>query len=185
MPDARPGHGNAHCRTGLVLGALNMTLTPRRPKQGSHHFDPKATQCNSIAFGLPCQGSGGAAFDGLAWRLPLEGELVDRRRFGLRPTRARRFSIALRAGAIHGSVIRPSAPAGQSRSSAWRRGDEPVLLGLAAAPAERSPAGSRCSDQDQPKVTAARLNRSRSRNRVNFIVVLCPGLRAHAVSTLL
>jgi transposase InsO family protein len=43
-----------HLRTELVLEALNMALTQRRPSGVIHHSD-QGTQYTSIAFGLRCR----------------------------------------------------------------------------------------------------------------------------------
>src|SRR5690606_17333836 len=46
-----------HLRTELVLDALNMALSQRRPTQVIHHSD-QGTQYTSIAFGLRCKEAG-------------------------------------------------------------------------------------------------------------------------------
>jgi putative transposase len=46
-----------HLRTELVLEALNMALTQRRPSWVIHHSD-QGTQYTSIAFGMRCRQAG-------------------------------------------------------------------------------------------------------------------------------
>jgi len=81
----------SHLRTELVLGALNMALKQRRPKEVIHHSD-QGTQYTSIAFGARCReagvrpsmGSVGDCFDNAmceSFFATLECELLDRRRF--------------------------------------------------------------------------------------------------------
>jgi putative transposase len=78
-------------RTELVLQALNMALSQRRPGSVIHHSD-QGTQYTSIAFGLRCRemnvqpsmGSVGDAYDNAmaeSFFTTLECELLDRRRF--------------------------------------------------------------------------------------------------------
>jgi putative transposase len=80
-----------HLRTELVLDALNMAITQRRPTQVIHHSD-QGSQYTSLAFGLRCQeagvrpsmGSVGDAYDNAlceSFFATLECELLDRRRF--------------------------------------------------------------------------------------------------------
>ena len=80
-----------HLRTELVLEALNMALTQRRPAAVIHHSD-QGTQYTSIAFGLRCREAGvrpsmgavGDAYDNAlceSFFATLECELLDRRRF--------------------------------------------------------------------------------------------------------
>lgn len=80
-----------HLKTELVLQALNMALTQRRPDSVIHHSD-QGTQYTSIAFGLRCRemnvkpsmGSVGDAYDNAmaeSFFATLECELIDRRRF--------------------------------------------------------------------------------------------------------
>lgn len=80
-----------HLRTELVLQALDMALTQRRPDSVIHHSD-QGTQYTSIAFGLRCRemnvkpsmGSVGDAYDNAmaeSFFATLECELIDRRRF--------------------------------------------------------------------------------------------------------
>src|SRR4029453_4359531 len=80
-----------HLRTQLVLEALNMALTQRRPAAVIHHSD-QGTQYTSIAFGLRCREAGvrpssgavGDAYDNAlceSFFATLECELLDRRRF--------------------------------------------------------------------------------------------------------
>ena len=80
-----------HLRTELVLEALNMALSQRRPRGVIHHSD-QGTQYTSIAFGLRCReagvrpsmGSVGDCFDNAmceSFFATLECELLDRRKF--------------------------------------------------------------------------------------------------------
>jgi len=80
-----------HLGTELVLDALNMALTQRRPTNVIHHSD-QGCQYTSIAFGRRCQemgvrpsmGSVGDAYDNAlceSFFATLECELLDRRRF--------------------------------------------------------------------------------------------------------
>jgi putative transposase len=75
----------------LVLNALNMALTQRRPVNVIHHSD-QGSQYTSIAFGLRCKeagvrpsmGSVGDAYDNAmceSFFATLECELLDRRKF--------------------------------------------------------------------------------------------------------
>ena len=75
----------------LVLDALNMALTQRRPVDVIHHSD-QGSQYTSIAFGLRCKeagvrpsmGSVGDAYDNAmceSFFATLECELLDRRKF--------------------------------------------------------------------------------------------------------
>jgi len=77
--------------TRLVLDALEMALTTRRPKDVIHHSD-QGSQDTSIAFGVRCReagvrpsmGSVGDAYDNAmaeSFFATLECELIDRRRF--------------------------------------------------------------------------------------------------------
>ena len=78
-------------KTQLVLDALNMALTQRRPVDVIHHSD-QGSQYTSIAFGLRCKeagvrpsmGSVGDAYDNAmceSFFATLECELLDRRKF--------------------------------------------------------------------------------------------------------
>jgi putative transposase len=78
-------------RAQLVLDALNMALTQRRPVDVIHHSD-QGSQYTSVAFGLRCKeagvrpsmGSVGDAYDNAmceSFFATLECELLDRRRF--------------------------------------------------------------------------------------------------------
>lgn len=78
-------------RTELVLEALNMAVTQRRPADVIHHSD-QGCQYTSIAFGLRCReagvrpsmGSVGDAYDNAmceSFFASLECELLDRQRF--------------------------------------------------------------------------------------------------------
>jgi putative transposase len=80
-----------HLRTELVLEALNMALTQRRPTAVIHHSD-QGCQYTSIAFGQRCRemgvrpsmGSVGDAYDNAlceSFFATLECELLDRHRF--------------------------------------------------------------------------------------------------------
>ena len=80
-----------HLRTELVLEALNMALTQRRPTGVIHHSD-QGCQYTSIAFGQRCRemgvrsstGSVGDAYDNAlceSFFATLECELLDRHRF--------------------------------------------------------------------------------------------------------
>jgi putative transposase len=80
-----------HLRTELVLEALNMALTQRRPANVVHHSD-HGCQYTSVAFGKRCReagvkpsmGSVGDAFDNAmceSFFATLECELLDRRTF--------------------------------------------------------------------------------------------------------
>jgi putative transposase len=80
-----------HLRTELVLEALNMAFTQRRPTQVIHHSD-QGCQYTSIAFGQRCReigvrpsmGSVGDAYDNAmceSFFATLECELLDRQRF--------------------------------------------------------------------------------------------------------
>jgi putative transposase len=84
-----------HLRTELVLDALNMALTQRRPANVIHHSD-QGCQYTSFAFGRRCEtmgvrpsmGSVGDAYDNAmceSFFATLECELLDRYRF---PTQA-------------------------------------------------------------------------------------------------
>jgi putative transposase len=80
-----------HLRTELVLDALNMALSQRRPSDVIHHSD-QGCQYTSIAFGVRCRemgvrpsmGSVGDAYDNAlceSFFATLECELLDRHRF--------------------------------------------------------------------------------------------------------
>ncbi len=80
-----------HLRTELVLEALNMAISQRRPQQVIHHSD-QGTQYTSIAFGQRCQevgvrpstGSASDCYDNAmceSFFATLECELLNRRRF--------------------------------------------------------------------------------------------------------
>ena len=81
----------AHLRTELVLEALNMAFTQRRPTEVIHHSD-QGCQYTSIAFGQRCRemgvrpstGSVGDAYDNAmceSFFATLECELLDRQTF--------------------------------------------------------------------------------------------------------
>ena len=81
----------SHLRTELVLDALNMAVTQRRPWNVIHHSD-QGSQYTSLAFGQRCQAAGvrpsmgsvGDAYDNAlceSFFATLECELLDRRRF--------------------------------------------------------------------------------------------------------
>lgn len=80
-----------HLRTELVMDALDMALTRRRPKDVIHHSD-QGCQYTSVAFGQRCReacvrpsmGSVGDAYDNAmceSFFATLECELLDRHRF--------------------------------------------------------------------------------------------------------
>ena len=80
-----------HLRTELILAALNMAITQRRPSAVIHHSD-RGCQYTSYAFGKRCQeagvmpsmGSVGDAYDNAmaeSFFATLERELLNRRRF--------------------------------------------------------------------------------------------------------
>jgi putative transposase len=80
-----------HLRTELVLKALDMAISQRRPTGVIHHSD-QGTQYTSIAFGQRCReagvrpstGSVGDCYDNAmceSFFATLECELIDRRRF--------------------------------------------------------------------------------------------------------
>ena len=80
-----------HLRTELILAALNMAITQRRPIAVVHHSD-RGCQYTSYAFGKRCQeagvmpsiGSVGDAYDNAmaeSFFATLERELLNRRRF--------------------------------------------------------------------------------------------------------
>ena len=87
-----------HLRTELVLEALEMALSQRRPEGVIHHSD-QGTQYTSIAFGRRCSkagvrpstGSTGDCYDNAmaeSFFASLECELIDRESFKT-PTEAR------------------------------------------------------------------------------------------------
>jgi putative transposase len=80
-----------HLRTELILAALNMAITQRRPQGVIHHSD-RGCQYTSYAFGkrcreagvMPSMGSVGDAYDNAmaeSFFASLERELLNRRRF--------------------------------------------------------------------------------------------------------
>jgi len=80
-----------HLRTELILAALNMAITQRRPAGVIHHSD-RGCQYTSYAFGkrcreagvMPSMGSVGDAYDNAmaeSFFASLERELLSRRRF--------------------------------------------------------------------------------------------------------
>jgi putative transposase len=80
-----------HLRTELILAALNMAITQRRPDAVIHHSD-RGCQYTSYAFGkrcreagvMPSMGSVGDAYDNAmaeSFFASLERELLNRRRF--------------------------------------------------------------------------------------------------------
>ena len=80
-----------HLRAELVVGALEMAVGQRRPKDVIHHSD-QGSQYTSLAFGKRCKeagvrpsmGSVGDAYDNAmceSFFATLECELLDRRRF--------------------------------------------------------------------------------------------------------
>ena len=83
-----------HLRTELVVDALNMAATQRRPEAVVHHCD-QGTQYTSLAFGKRCRemgvrlstGSVGDCYDNAmaeSFFATLECELIDRRSFRTR-----------------------------------------------------------------------------------------------------
>ncbi len=85
----------SHLRTSLVLDALNMVVTRRRPKAVVHHSD-QGCQYTSIAFGQRCReagvrpstGSVGVCYDDAmceSFFATLEREPIDRRAFRTKP----------------------------------------------------------------------------------------------------
>jgi putative transposase len=81
----------AHLRTELILAALNMAITQRRPQGVIHHSD-RGCQYTSYAFGkrcreagvMPSMGSVGDAYDNAmaeSFFASLEREVLGRRRF--------------------------------------------------------------------------------------------------------
>ncbi len=80
-----------HLRTELILAALNMAITQRRPQAVIHHSD-RGCQYTSYSFGkrcreagvMPSMGSVGDAYDNAmaaSFFASLERELLNRRRF--------------------------------------------------------------------------------------------------------
>jgi putative transposase len=80
-----------HLRTELILAALNMAITQRRPRAVIHHSD-RGCQYTSYAFGkrcreagvMPSMGSVGDAYDNAmaeSFFASLEREVLNRRRF--------------------------------------------------------------------------------------------------------
>src|SRR5690348_2435715 len=81
----------SHVLSELVLSALDMALTVRRPQQVIHHSD-QGTQYTSVAFGARCEAAGvrpsmgsvGDCYDNAmceSFFATLECELLDRQRF--------------------------------------------------------------------------------------------------------
>ena len=84
-----------HLRTELILGALDMAISRRRPDKGLIHHSDRGTQYTSIAFGRRCReagialsmGSTGDCFDNAmaeSFFASLETELIDRASFRTR-----------------------------------------------------------------------------------------------------
>jgi putative transposase len=78
-----------HLRTELILDAIEMATSRRRPSEGLIHHSDRGTQYTSIAFGLRCReagivlsmGSTGDAYDNAmaeSFFATLETELIDR-----------------------------------------------------------------------------------------------------------
>ena len=78
-----------HLRTELILDALDMAISVRRPDEGLIHHSDRGTQYTSIAFGRRCReagialsmGSTGDAYDNAmaeSFFASLETELIDR-----------------------------------------------------------------------------------------------------------
>ena len=81
-----------HRRTQLVLDALEMALSHRKPSSGVIHHSDQGCQYSSLAFGTRCRdagvrpsmGSVGDGFDNAMAEIffaPLECELIDHHRF--------------------------------------------------------------------------------------------------------
>src|SRR2546427_36772 len=103
-----------HLGTELVLEALNMAFTQRRPANVIHHSD-QGCQYTSIAFGQRCRemgirpsmGSVGDAYDNAmceSFFATLECELLDRQRFK-NQVEARLASRGLR---LHRGLVQPA-----------------------------------------------------------------------------
>jgi putative transposase len=84
-----------HLRTELILDALDMAISRRRPGEGLIHHSDRGTQYTSIAFGRRCRdagislsmGSTGDAYDNAmaeSFFASLETELIDRTSFRTR-----------------------------------------------------------------------------------------------------
>jgi putative transposase len=84
-----------HLRTELILDALDMAITRRRPADGLVHHSDRGTQYTSLAFGRRCReagislsmGSTGDAYDNAmaeSFFASLETELLDRTTFRTR-----------------------------------------------------------------------------------------------------
>ena len=84
-----------HLRTELILDALDMAISVRRPGEGLVHHSDRGTQYTSIAFGRRCRdagialsmGSTGDCFDNAmaeSFFASLETELIDRASFRTR-----------------------------------------------------------------------------------------------------
>ena len=84
-----------HLRTELILDALDMAITRRRPADGLVHHSDRGTQYTSLAFGRRCReagiaqsmGSTGDAYDNAmaeSFFASLETELLDRTSFRTR-----------------------------------------------------------------------------------------------------
>jgi putative transposase len=78
-----------HLRTSLILDAIDMAITKRRPADGLVHHSDRGTQYTSLAFGRRCReagiaqsmGSVGDAYDNAmaeSFFASLETELIDR-----------------------------------------------------------------------------------------------------------
>jgi putative transposase len=85
----------SHLRTELILDALDMALSRRRPTEGLVHHSDRGTQYTSLAFGRRCReagialsmGSTGDAYDNAlaeSFFASLETELLDRTSFRTR-----------------------------------------------------------------------------------------------------
>jgi len=107
-----------HLRTELVLDALQMATTQRRPQQVIHHSD-QGGQYTALAFGQRCaelgvrpsRGSVGDAYDNAmaeSFFATLECELLDRRRFRTQ-AEARVASATSKAGTTPTGGTPPSA----------------------------------------------------------------------------
>lgn len=113
-----------HLRSELVLDALEMAVTQRRPRDVIHHSD-QGSQYTSLAFGSRCQeagvrpsmGSVGDAYDNAmaeSFFSTLECELLARRRFRsqaearMPASATSRASITRCAGTRRSDTARPS-----------------------------------------------------------------------------
>jgi len=134
-----------HLRTELVLAALDMALTQRRPTEVIHHSD-QGCQYTSFAFGRRCRAAGvrpsmgsvGDAYDNAmceSFFATLECELLDRERF--RTQAAARLAVFDFIEGWYNPRRRHSALeylAPMIFERAHRTGDRPVPSGSTIAP---------------------------------------------------